>query len=560
MRILIFIKWLIFVSVSVVLSCANAKACPSLSKPVPNSIKHARYNTECFANAINHGKIIRIDDTYYVSRCDALIHKDIVISGSGKLILIDSEIFTVDTPISVKIKNITITTTQPKRYNSQIRFIVSKGRLYHKEVRFEKCVVEGVRVYTQIAEDVDQVLVKDGVKKFVFRGNKVFDTGYCLVRLGNCLCEEAIIENNEFRRMLANLFDFGLDNDYRNLTFTRFQKVVFNNNIVDNEGIPLDKDYNYLYCTPLLAECDYAECKNNVFKSIICVNESPIALYAFYLSGNTVVITDNQMEDCINLGNSTYNAVFKCKSGGDRYITGNCFVVTESCLNKYGKRGDDAFVRLISLQAANYGTVLIDNNRIDVACNFVFGSGVRAEYKNFAFENNSIKYHDLGPTARQLLRLNPATSGDNKIVVRNNVMTPERLPSTSHGLFAYDCSGYSITVTDNVLYGYLPYGDNATEVYSLKTGVSENNKIILGEKTSLVRVSINMLNIKDKIVANGDYSIRLYNDPDAVTVHFDFDGRAPLRVVSDKDVVYMTRQMFVGKKSISVTGGKAIVK
>ncbi len=555
-----FILGQLLVCVFLVLSGTDAKACSTLSRPVPNSIKHTRYNTECFANAINRGRKIRIDDTYYVSRADALIHKDIVISGSGKLILTDSEFFTVNAPISVNVKGITITTTQPKRYNSQIRFIVSKSKLYHKEVRFERCVIEGVRVYTQIADDVDQVRVKDGVKKFVFKGNKVFDTGYYLVRLGSCLCEEAVIENNEFRRMLASLFDFGQDNDYRHLSFSRFKTVIFNNNVVDNEGVPLDKNYDYLYCTPLLAECDYAECKNNVFRSIISVNENPIALYAFYLSGNTVVIAENQMEDCINLGNSTYNAMFKCKSGGDRYITDNSFVVTESCLKKYGKRNDDAFVRLISLQAANYGTVRIVNNRIDVACDFVFGSGVRAEYRDFAFENNSIKYNDLGPTAHQLLRLNPATKGDNKIVVRNNVMSPARFPSTSHGLFAYDCSGYTITVTDNVLYGYLPYGDNETEVYSLKSGTSENNTVVLGTKTSLVRVSINMLNIKDRIVSEGEYSIRLYNDSDAVTTQFEFDGKAPLRMVSDKDEVYMTRPMLKGKKSISVAGRKAVME
>ena len=159
-----------------------------------------------------------------------------------------------------------------------------------------------------------------------------------------------------------------------------------------------------------------------------------------------------------------------------------------------------------------------------------------------------------------MLRLNPATKGDNKIVVRNNVMTPKRLPSTSHGLFAYDCSGYTITVTDNVLYGYLPYGDNETEVYSLKTGTSENNTVVLGTKTSLVRVSINMLNIKDRIVSDGEYSIKLYNDSDAVTTQFEFDGKAPLRMVSNKDEVYMTRQMLKGKKSISVKGRKAIME
>lgn len=535
-------------------------ACPRLNKPVPNSLEHARYNAECFAQAINKGRKITINDTYYVSRSNILIDKDIVITGKGSLVLVDSEIFIIDAPISVNIKNIRITTTLPKTYNSQIRFIVSNKKLYHKEVRIENCVIEGVRVYTQIADDVDQEIIKDGVKKFVFKGNKVYDSGYYVVRLGSCLCEKAEIWDNRFTRMHSCLFDFGLDNEYQRLSFCRLKKVYFNNNIVDNEGVPIDAKYDFLYCTPILAECDYAECKGNVFKSIISINETPIALYAFYLSGNTVVISDNEMIDCINLGNSTYNTMFKCKSEGDRYITNNRYIITKECLKKKTSISNDVFIRFISFQASYYGNVNISNNDIDLACDFVFGSGVGAEYRNFVFENNHIKYHDIGQTARQLLRLKPATKGDNTIIVRNNTMEPSVIPQSTYGLFAYDCSGYSITVTENVLYGYLPYGDNETEVYSLQSGISENNIITLGANTSLVRVSINNLNINDKIISNSNYSIKLYNDSDLVTTHFTFEGQTPVRMVSNKDVVYMTKPMIKGKKSITVLKGRAVIE
>ena len=535
-------------------------ACPRTNKPVPNSMEHARYNAECFANAINKGKKIKIDDTFYVSHCNILINKDIVITGNGTLVLVDSDIFIVNAPISVNIQNIKITTTLPKTYNSQIRFIVSNKRLFHKEVKFEDCIIEGVRVYTQIADDVDQITVKDGVKKFVFKGNKVYDTGYFIVRLGNCLCEVAEILDNRFTRMQSCLFDFGLDNDYQGLGFCRFEKVYFNNNIIDNEGILIAPQYNFLYCTPILAECDYAECKGNIIKSIISTSEKPIALYAFYLSSNSVVISGNEIIDCINLGNSTYNTMFKCKSGGDRFITNNRYVITKECLKKKTNNNNEVFTRFISFQSDFYGDVIISNNDIDVACDFVFGSGVEAEYRNFVFDNNHIKYHDLGSTAHQLLRLKPATKGDNTIVVRNNTMEPSVLPKSSHGLFAYNCTGYSITVTDNVLYGYLPYGDNETEVYSLRSGTSENNTVMLGTNTSFVRVSINNLNIKDRIISNSNYSIKLYNDSDSVSTHFTFEGQPPLSMVSNADVVYGTKPMFKGKQSITVWKGKAVIE
>lgn len=546
------------------LICVDGYACTSLNKPIPNSVKHSRYNTECFVNAINHGKKIRINDTYYLSRSEVLVHNDIIITGKGKLILTDSEIFTVDTPISVKVKNITISTTQPKRYNSQIRFIVSKSRLYHKEVRFENCLIDGVRLYTQIADDVDQKIIKDGVKKFIFKGNTVSSSCFCVVRLGNCLCDEAVVKNNVFTRMQSILFDFGLDNDYQNLGFCRFKRVYFNNNIVDNDGLLIDANYDFLYCTPILAECDYAECKGNKFKSIICINKNPIALYAFYLSGNTVIISENEMIDCINLGNSMYNAIFKCKGNmtkdGVRIIAHNKCIITEECLDRYSINKSDVFTRLISLQSECYESVIIINNDIKLACNFVFGSGSLAEYKYYKFENNSIKYHDIGPTARQLLRLSPAKGDDNTIIVRHNVMSPEQPPSNNHGLFAYDCTGYSITVSDNVLYGYLPYGDNETEVYSLRYGTSENNMITLGTNASLVRVSINNLIINDKIISNSNYSIKLYNDSELVSTHFTFEGQPPLSMVSNTDVVYGTKPMFMGKQSITVWKGKAVIE
>lgn len=535
-------------------------ACPVKKKAIPNSIDKAGYNAQCFAEAINKGKKIKINNTYYVSACNIPINKDIVITGKGEIIVVGSDVFTVNSPISIKIKGVTISTKQQKKYNSQTRFIVSQKQLYHKEVCFENCTIDGVRVYTQVASDVDQATIKDGVRRFVFQGNRVNNTGYFVVRLGNCLCEEAVIRNNEFYRMQSSLFDFGVDNDYRHLSFCRLKRVLFNNNIIDNTGYLVEADYDFLYCTPIMAECDYAECKGNTFKSIIYINEKPIALYPFYLSGNTVIIANNSIIDCINLGNSTYNEIFKCKNtinkGGVRYITNNYCVVSDSCMELAPDK-KSVFTRLVSLQSDYFENVVITNNRINLACNFVFGAGTKCEYRYFLFEDNSINYQGSGPTAHQLLRLYPATKGDNSIIIRNNRMASVQMPELSHGLFAYDCTGYSVSVNDNILYGFLPYGDNETEVYTLRQGNSSNNTVFLGTKTSLVRVSVNRLNINDKIVADGEYSIKMYNNTGDATAHFSFEKQPPVQIISGTGETIMTKSAFKGKRAISVSSGKA---
>ena len=77
------------------------------------------------------------------------------------------------------------------------------------------------------------------------------------------------------------------------------------------------------------------------------------------------------------------------------------------------------------------------------------------------------------------------------------------------------------------------------------------------KKPLLVRVSVNRLNINDKIVEDGEYSIKMYTNTGDATAHFSFEKQPPVQIISGTGETIMTKSAFKGKRAISVSSGKA---
>lgn len=523
---------LLFSTISYVSSCKAISA--KKIGMIPNDVCYAAYNSNKLAVAFNNGYEVRINKKYYIGEADIDVHGDISIKGSGSLILVDSQCINVISPISIDIKGILISTTKKVGSDSQIKLISNVGRNYHHHLRVKKCHISGVRIYTHVADDVDQNMIKDGVHVFEFRNNVVDNVGYYLVRLDNCLCQSATIENNQFHSFYSNIFGFGVSNEYSQTLLPRLKNLCVINNTFDNKAIIINEDYKYTYFTPIIAEGETIICRDNVFTNIIADTKSTeLAVYPFYLSGNNVIIEDNIISDCLNISNSAYNEIFKCKSAfpgfaGNREIIGNSVIVTDSVLQE-NIIGDMPYIRMINLQHDSWDTIIIKENNLNLACDFVFGAGYRSEYKKFIFENNNIKYHSLGPKARSLLRLNPATEQDNNITVIGNKMYSHNRPTETYGLYLYDCNGYTITVKNNILSGALPYGAGSTN-YTLKYGVSENNFIDVGSAKTPIRIAVN-LSINDTISSEVSNEIIFYPQNWSHSVLIQFHDRFPNKII-----------------------------
>lgn len=500
----------------VLLFCStfSAKAitvCASHSGMIPNNAEYAQKNADILARLINSGKTVKINDTFFIGEAHVEIISDVSIKGTrlGKMILTGGKVFKLGKPVSVTISKLFVGAKGMVSGESSPILFMAEKPLVHKDVTFSKMVVDGIRLYSQKKEDSYTGNV--GLRRLVFENNEVKSVGRHLIYLADCQADEVLIEYNRISNMLSIAFLIGLNDisDKKKMV----DRVIIKNNLLDNAGVELKDDYAFTYHTPFIVEANQCECTENVFKNYISTASKPIALYAAYLSCNRVVFDHNRMVDCISLGNSTYNEVFKCKSaptkGEFRQLTNNEFVVTPGLLSKY-KLESTPKVSLLGIQMPAMDTVIMNNNNVDLACDFVFGATTQCAYRLFQCENNTFSYRKYGKKAKQLVRLKPSAGTSGSILIRNNTMKPQFDADDVYGLFSYDSDNYRIVIEGNALSGALPYGDNDGKAHQGTTLVSRNNHIDLGSYAGAIRISHDM-DADDEISGGGAYQIRLYS-------------------------------------------------
>lgn len=540
---------------------------------IPDSAVDANANAQALVGLINAGKKITLEgNTYYIGAAKERIHKNIYIKGPGTIITTTGNNLYVDSSISIKLIGVTLKTTLDITVGVQNRFIVNEGINYHRKLVVKQCNITGVRVFTHVASDVDQVTTLDGVKNVLFANNSVSNIGDYIMLLTNCKSDKVRIENNTISRLYVMGFGLGADNSYKNLGFARMKKVYFKNNHIDNTGLVIKDADNFgsTYMTPILCEADYCLCEGNDIRNILATKHKSIALYPFYLSCREVIIKDNYIEDCIHLTDSHYNEMFKCKGGPggskDRRIEGNRYVITQKCLALAPKGTDMPCIGFTGFQFPEMGKVVIRGNKVDLACDFVFGAGARCSYKSFLFENNVIAYNDAGSTAQQLLRLKPAPVSGCDIIVRNNVMRPEKPASDVYGLFLGDCTGYNFTITNNLLSGCLPTGEDDIDPSSPLTFKSSGNRVDLGKSHSVVRISRNV-SCDDTFTRGENYTMYIYpSDIMQGSLKFHFAGTSPANVMTFTRLpnaggcdVTVSDQSEVKKYSCGVVGSQLFI-
>ena len=501
---------------------------------VPYDEAYADYNANKLAAAFNQGYKVKINSLYYLGTAEENIVNDINIKGSGTLVLSSVQCFIAASPISITLNGITLSTSKPITSETQVKFITNQGHNYHDKICVKKCHLSGIRLYTHVADDVDNITIKDGVRIFEFENNCVENVGYYLVRLDNCLCETATIKRNRISAFRSIVFGFGVSNEYTHTDLPRLKELYIHDNYIDNSGLIPDENYTYSYLTPIIAEAQNIECLNNKITNILADSKDvPVAVYPFYLSGNNVIINGNYICDCLNISNSEYNEIFKCKSAfkgakGNREIIGNTVIVTDSSL-QVRKQKEVPYIRMLGLQHDYWDTVLVEDNNINLACDFVFGAGFRAEYQKFIFKNNIITYRSLGPKAHSLIRLNASKNQRGTISIIGNQMYPQTRPLECYGLYLYDCTGYSIRVRNNILSGFTPYGMSFTNYY-IEQSISENNVIDVGFTTVPIRIAVN-IGINDTIISEGLHSIIFYPDNWSHSVIMNFSEMVPTSIL-----------------------------
>ena len=528
---------------------------------VPNSIVDADRNAEAMVAMLNSGRRIYLNGkTYYVGASKSKIHRNIYIKGPGTIITTTGNNFYIDAPVSIKIVGATFKTTRTISSGVQNRFIVNDGINYHRSLVVKDCTISGVRIFTHVASDVDQVNTEDGVQNVLFTNNTVSDIGDYILLLTNCKSEKVRIENNTLSRLYVMGFGLGVDNSYQELAFARMKKVFFRNNRIDNKGLIIeDKDiFGSTYMTPILCEADYCLCEGNEINNILAAKHQPIALYPFYLSCREVVIRNNRIKDCIHLSDSRYNEMFKCKGGQgspkNRRIENNSYIITKECLSLVPRGDGMPIISFTGFQNSNMGNVVIRDNNVSLACDFVFGAGSMCSYKSYLFENNLITYNDAGSSAQQLLRLKPALSEGSKIIVRDNVMNQTQPVKDVYGLFLGDCSGYSFEITNNKFSGCLPTGEDDIDPTSPVSFVSKGNRIDLGKSHSVVRISRNV-NCDDVFTGGDNYTMYIYpSDIMNGRLRFKFEGTSPANIMT------FTRMPQAGSCDVSVSDGKEVKK
>lgn len=480
----------------------------------PNIQALSDYNAERLVSLINAGFSVKINDSFYIGTASSAISHDVELSGIGKLIKTNptTASFEIGPAISIRVRDISLVGNYNSNLsNYSILFSVpTSTHIYNDSVVFENCDINNVRVYSHVADDVDQVTVKDGVKNFIFRNNRVSNIGYFCVRCSNCLSEYVEISGNTITKFMTEVFGFGLDNTYQTLPFPRLKTVVIRDNYVDNEGYVMEDGATTTYHTPFLVEAQTCIFNNNTIRNILSTaTEIQVAVYAAYLSANNVEMRGNYIYNVINLADSRYNECFKSKgsvSGGGqlkRTIIGNTYVITGDILSTY-----TPFIKLCDIQASVCEFLDISDNTIDVRdIGFTFGGGSIVKYRDVSICRNYIICKYVEDNAAELFRLETNAELDGNIYVYGNRVVTKDEPTALLSLFR-GAEGYKIVFENNDFSGYRISDYNSTVL--AQTEVISRNNIIRGASADSPYNIRNIDYFNNEIELLNSPSVRIY--------------------------------------------------
>ena len=480
---------------------------------IPNVARFANYNAERLVSIINAGFSLVVNDSFYIGQASTAITSDVKIKGNGKLIKTSgSTSFEIGSQISIDIQGVSFVGDYAASTQTfAILFDVPKTlHIYNPLVKFVNCHIDNVRVYSHIADDVDQTNVKDGVKNFVFRNNTITNIGYYCVRLQNCLSEQAEVVGNDISNFMSVVFDFAVDNNYQNCSFTRMKYLKVESNTIDNSDYVMVDGYTTGYFTPFLIEAETCVFNNNSIKNIICsATQTPVPVYAAYISCDKVEFRNNYIYNVINVGDSTYNECFKAKgtTGGasERVIKNNTYIVSSDVTEGYNTPS----IKFFSLQTSGSLVCRLldisDNTVLVDSCNFAWGAASELIYKNAYLCRNNVVCNGLASNAVEMFRLRANSDNDGVVNIIGNKMTAINATGSAATILR-EQSGYKIEIRDNELANMTSFGQFNTRYSNLEI-ISKGNKFVMSSNPGAIRV-YNMNVVDDEII--------LYNEPNCI--------------------------------------------
>lgn len=480
---------------------------------IPNAQAFADYNAERFVALVNAGFSVVVNNDFYIGAATSTISHDVKVSGKGGFIKSSSaKSFDISAAISLHIKGISLSADYaPGLTTFSILFQVPTAtRIVNEMVLIEDCNIDNVRVYSHVADDVDQTTTKDGVKTLIFRNNIVKNIGYYCIRIDNCLTDYVEISGNKISNFMSIVFGLALDNAYQTLAFSRLKMVVFKGNYIDNDGYVMTTGQTTTYHTPLVVEAKTCVFDDNIIKNICCTATSEIGVYAAYLSSDNVVMRNNYILNVLNLGNSTLNECFKAKgsTGGNfnRIICGNTYVVEESFT-----AGHTASIKFFSLQRVGAGEcdlLNISNNIVDVpSLSFAWGAASNIIYHDASMCGNSVLCGSINPIASEMFRLDANTDADGNILISSNKLVARSLSGVVCQLIR-EQSGYKVTFMDNEMDGFVSFGQFANQYANLEI-ISKRNKFTMSSSPGTMR-TYNVNVSDDEIVLSNSPQIKFY--------------------------------------------------
>lgn len=481
---------------------------------IPNAQAFADYNAERFVALVNAGFSVVVNNDFYIGAATSTISHDVKVSGKGGFIKSSSaESFDISAAISLHIKGISMSANYSTGLTTfSILFQVPTAtHIVNEMVLIEDCNIDNVRVYSHVADDVDQTTTKDGVKTLIFRNNIVKNIGYYCIRIDNCLTDYVEVSGNKISNFMSIVFGFALNNAYQTLAFSRLKMVVIKGNYIDNDGYVMTTgQQTEAYHSPFLVEAKICVFDDNIIKNISCTATSEIGVYAAYLSADNVVMRNNYILNVLNLGNSTLNECFKSKGSTgrnfNRIICGNTFVVEEGFTTGYSPS-----IKFFSLQgdaAEECDYLNISNNIVDVpSLSFAWGAGSNIIYHDASMCGNSVLCGSINDTAKEMFRLDANADSDGNILVSSNKLVAKSLSGYACQLIR-EQSGYKVTFVDNEMDGFVSYGQFSNRYTNLEI-ISKRNRWIMSSNPGTIRpYNVNVSD--DEIVLSNTTQVRLY--------------------------------------------------